>query len=89
MDQIREDEHVLQQAGEELNAALSTSKDLIKKYGIVFIFIITGTFDWLAHADYAYKTGKARTSGIGVEWLFKKVFIFFFLSCGDPSHVFD
>ena len=78
MDQIREDEHVLQQAGEELNAALSTSKDLINKYGIVFIFIITGTFDWLAHADYAYKTGKARTSGIGVEWLFKKVFIFFF-----------
>ena len=38
MDRLREeDEQVLQQAGEELNAGLSTSKDLVKKYGIMLI----------------------------------------------------
>ena len=38
MDRLREeDDQVLQQAGEELNAGLSTSQDLIKKYGIVLL----------------------------------------------------
>ena len=36
IDRLREeDEQVLQQAGEELNAGLSTSQDMIKNYGIV------------------------------------------------------
>ena len=38
MDRLREeDDQVLQQAGEELNAGLSTAQDLIKKYGIVLL----------------------------------------------------
>lgn len=38
MDRLREeDDQVLQQAGEELNAGLSTSQDLVKKYGIVLL----------------------------------------------------
>jgi chromosome segregation ATPase len=38
MDRLREeDEQVLQQAGEELNAGLSTSRDLIKKHGIMLL----------------------------------------------------
>jgi hypothetical protein len=38
MDRLREeDDQVLQQAGEELNAGLSTSQDLIKKYGIALL----------------------------------------------------
>ena len=38
MDRLRdEDDQVLQQAGEELNAGLSTSLDLIKKFGIVLL----------------------------------------------------
>ena len=36
MDRLREeDEQVLQQAGEELKSGLSTSQEVIKKYGIV------------------------------------------------------
>ena len=132
MDRLREeDEQVLQQAGEELNAALSTSKDLIKKYGIVLISrdsSLQGLLSAIglhmqtmhtrlethARAESEWDVLKRRLeddvrSGLDMketlsreledarrgrdaarrDTLIKKVFIFFFLSSGDPSHVYD
>ena len=132
MDRLREeDEQVLQQAGEELNAALSTSKDLIKKYGIVLISrdsSLQGLLNAIglhmqtmhtrlethARAESEWDVLKRRLeddvrSGLDMketlsreledarrgrdaarrDTLIKKVFIFFFLSSGDPSHVYD
>ena len=132
MDRLREeDEQVLQQAGEELNAALSASKDLIKKYGIVLISrdsSLQGLLNAIglhmqtmhtrlethARAESEWDVLKRRLeddvrSGLVMketlsreledarrgrdaarrDTLIKKVFIFFFLSSGDPSHVYD
>ena len=132
MDRLREeDEQVLQQAGEELNAALSASKDLIKKYGIVLISrdsSLQGLLNAIglhmqtmhtrlethARAESEWDVLKRRLeddvrSGLDMketlsreledarrgrdaarrDTLIKKVFIFFFLSSGDPSHVYD